>query len=66
MKLLREHRLIDVNGITVLVLSSELFPAHSVSSFYFTYNENLKHRGPLKIVAVDSLGERHEINPENL
>ena len=66
MKLVKEHRIVDRYGVSVIVLSAELFPLSSIRSFHFSYSKGYAEsgRGPLRILAVDVLGEIAEVQAD--
>ena len=66
MKLRREYRLLSASGSTLLVLDCKLFTEKNAQCFYTAYSIKLPYHCPLKLVAVDVLGNYSELNTEVL
>lgn len=63
MKLIQEYWLIDVTGTRALIISSDFSESH-LRQMHYAYSVIYEDRAPLRLVAVDVLGEQHEVQLE--
>jgi hypothetical protein len=65
-KLIQEYWLVDRHGVRALVISADFsdFSVLFLRQMHYAYSIVYENRAPLRIVAIDVLGEQHEVQLE--
>ena len=68
MKLIREYRITNALGYSLLKFPTARYTRDQVLAFYYSVASDKVTGpfGPIKIVAINALGEQYEIAPEDL
>lgn len=66
MKLLKEYTILNALGFPLLHFPTDRYTKDHVRAFYDALVADKEILNPVKLVAIDALGEQHELSVEDL